>query len=337
MQSNILYPSNSSTKGELLLEVSLLRCLATVSVVIFHSMCFYGIWDPFFGNHAIPFIQSIATWLNYINMPLFVFLSGYVFSYSFYKRNKEWNIVQLLKEKTLRLLVPFVVWGSLQCLLFPKFCRMSLFASFLHLWFLQMLFGIFVLVVLSKSLWQKKLFSYVLLLLFLLLEFLDLSNTVLSTFNIANSFKFFPMFLIGLIAYRDDWLTRYSESKFRILLLLIMVLTAMILLIKSTNFTQILFAIPSILILMSISKKYAPLLIQNRIWGGVKLVDKCSMGIYLIHHIIIWIVIIYTPVQIVAPRQPLMTIILLFILSFCGALLLTCFMKHYKILKYLIG
>lgn len=63
-------------------EVILLRCLATILAVAFHSICFYKIWNLFLGNHVVVGYEKCTRWQNFINMLLFVFLSDYVYSYA---------------------------------------------------------------------------------------------------------------------------------------------------------------------------------------------------------------------------------------------------------------
>ena len=67
--------------------VSLLRVVAMVSVVYYHSFCYYGIWMG--GAKEIPFYKQFDVFLISLSMPEFVFLSGFLYSYSSFGSKKN--------------------------------------------------------------------------------------------------------------------------------------------------------------------------------------------------------------------------------------------------------
>ena len=62
-------------------EVALLRCLATFSIVVWHTYCSYICWDVA-ETPANAFYNKLFTRIFPIaNMPLFTFLAGYLFCF----------------------------------------------------------------------------------------------------------------------------------------------------------------------------------------------------------------------------------------------------------------
>ena len=139
-------------------QIGNIRALAIFLVVLGHSIILYSAgWDLYETQWSVPFLDGLKDIINVIQMPLYFSLSGYLFAFT---HSKKRGMIALLKNKALRLLVPYVGIGV--CFLLPV--RMVLgFPSYKgmgpvdfalkllmsndvgHLWFLPALFCIFVL------------------------------------------------------------------------------------------------------------------------------------------------------------------------------------------------
>lgn len=152
------------------IEYDLLRVVLVSLVVIGHSS-FYTIVTPFGGidylsimrqscinDPSLHIIQKLITkWIYTFHMPLFISLSGVVFSLQL-ESGRFNNINDLIKNKAKKLLVPFiVVWffwnvpikyvsGYYEGHTFKDVCLQVLFPGSVYLWYLESLFIIFVII-----------------------------------------------------------------------------------------------------------------------------------------------------------------------------------------------
>ena len=133
-------------------EISIMRVLAMTMIVAFHSMCFYnGRWAKV-DAITIPFWLKLSTFLDVIDLNMFVFISGYLYGYLYIYRNKYRHPSEVIWIKTIRLLVPYCFWGVIMVVSFPWNNWSKLLYGVGHLWFLLMLFGVFTLTVILQLL-----------------------------------------------------------------------------------------------------------------------------------------------------------------------------------------
>lgn len=60
--------------------ISYLRVMAMLMVVLYHCLCYYGVWG-YDDAVTVNAYSCLASFLNYIDMPLFVFISGYLYAH----------------------------------------------------------------------------------------------------------------------------------------------------------------------------------------------------------------------------------------------------------------
>lgn len=124
-------------------EIDILKGFAIFLVVLGHSIILFPV-----DLHRIPWCLTLFNWLGTVHMPLFFLISGYCFTY--YGNYREY-----LGKKTIRLVIPYVVFGLADVV--PR----AMFASLVNrpasaaeslwkmvfrggeLWFLYVLFEIF--------------------------------------------------------------------------------------------------------------------------------------------------------------------------------------------------
>lgn len=139
-------------------QLTNIRVLAIFMVVLGHSIILYSsAWDLYETSVSVPFLDFLKKVIDIPQMLLFFSLSGYLFVFTHGKRR---GLIHLLKNKALRLLVPYLGIGL--CFLlpirlvigFPSYQNMGIkdFALKLltsndvgHLWFLPALFFVFIL------------------------------------------------------------------------------------------------------------------------------------------------------------------------------------------------
>ena len=136
-------------------EISVMRVMAMLMIIAFHSMCFYnGRWSKVDALY-IPFWYKVSAFLDVVDLNMFVFISGYLYGYLYIYRNKYYRRVEVIHNKVVRLLIPYCFWGVIM-VAFPWNTWSKLLYGISHLWFLLMLFGVFTLAVILQILNDQK-------------------------------------------------------------------------------------------------------------------------------------------------------------------------------------
>ena len=135
-----------------------LRVCAILLVVIGHSIILYSpAWTYYESERSCQFFVLLLSIIDLIQMPLYFSISGYLFWYT--KRNNNRTFIEFIKDKTKRLLVPFVICGLLWMLPIKKMIHYAGYENVKvtqiivkkifwggdngHLWFLEALFVVF--------------------------------------------------------------------------------------------------------------------------------------------------------------------------------------------------
>ena len=109
-----LAPSSQDTH---LSNISLLRVIAMVSVVFYHCLCYYGIWSSKF---VIEGYRDFDLFLVSVNMPLFVFLSGYLYAYLRNNFHKYQDTKSFVLKKSKEIINTIYFLGCPTCAIFSN-------------------------------------------------------------------------------------------------------------------------------------------------------------------------------------------------------------------------
>lgn len=129
-----------------LYDVVVLRSLATVMVVAFHA---YGMmyWDNFpdTTKEYKDLYYGINQFVLNFRMPLFVFISGFLFSYLEQEKHKYPTLKALFNNKFKRLIIPHIVFAAIFMLTTEMDFSLKVIISgwCAHLWFIACLFWCF--------------------------------------------------------------------------------------------------------------------------------------------------------------------------------------------------
>ena len=151
-----------SNKQHRIAFISLLQFVGVVSVIFGHSM----------NSIAVPTVLiNIKSWVYTYHMPLFFFVSAFLFSY---KGGYDRGIDKVFKNRLMRLILPYLIWNIL--FIIPKVLfrdyindRLQFSVSFFikiilrprdsilgHTWFLVALFEMYIAAVLLDKATKKK-------------------------------------------------------------------------------------------------------------------------------------------------------------------------------------
>ena len=85
-----------------------MRAVAILLVVFAHSVIIYDpAWTWFSSVHEAAFLRDVKTVIAMIHMPIFTFLSGYLF----HKKPQRSSFPKLLRDKAKRILIPYFVFA----------------------------------------------------------------------------------------------------------------------------------------------------------------------------------------------------------------------------------
>ena len=202
-----------------------LRVFALCMVVLRHSFApFTGAWGLFSSFKQNYFVVVLGEYVSSISMPLYVFISGVLFSYLRNKLNKYQTLDVLIQKKTKRLLVPYIIFAPLYIIFFMTYDNISDFIFYFwkgagHLWFLTMIFVVFIVFYLFEKKFKKypiKSFIIITLIfcLFPIYNYLRLGP-------IAKALYYFPFFYFGyFFHYRSSKILEFLSGKTNILILI---------------------------------------------------------------------------------------------------------------------
>ncbi|WP_036153544.1 acyltransferase family protein [Maribacter forsetii] len=217
---------NKSLHQEINIDnLALIRVFALVLVVLRHSFApFMGLWNlpDIYPNSEIT--QIIGKYISTISMPLYVFISGVLFSFLRNKLHKYETFQILIKKKTKRLVIPYLFFAPIYIYLFIPFKTtneflFSFFQGAGHLWFLLMIFIVFIIFYLLENIFKKypiKSFLIITACFFLFpgLYYLQLDP-------LAKAFQYMPYFYFGYFFYYNSaTIFNYLKNKTPILILI---------------------------------------------------------------------------------------------------------------------
>lgn len=188
-------------------NISFLQVFGILLVVLGHSA----------NEEGIPFLSK---WIYSFHMPLFIFISGFLF-YLTTKDIYNLNLYNFIKKKFVRLILPYIIISSIAYLpkvFLSKFAQRGIdlsMDSYLHsflypwdnvirfFWFLPTLFFIMIIVVILLKITKNRLhvvFYFSVIFSFIVLNFIDIK-----ILNINGIFNYMLFFCLGMMycKYKD--------------------------------------------------------------------------------------------------------------------------------------
>lgn len=275
-------------------SISIMRVLAMIMIVAFHSLLFYtGTWWQF-GGIIVPTWVNIAKFFDSIDLSMFVFISGFLFGWLHIFKRKYHNKHSFLLNKVKRLLVPYLFWGCIMILIQPSINNWdALLTGISHLWFLLMLFWVFCFIIII----QKKLneiISYTMMFLLLFIAYFiwllfHQFSTHHSLLCFESALSYFPIFLIGYFCTsKRIWLMSNKNS---LLLAIIALVLLAIYIFSGQQLTEItddiLIRLLSYTIIINIFIVLNKIKCPKRLFFYVERFDKLSMGVYIFNQIVV--------------------------------------------------
>lgn len=270
-----------------LINIIYIRFIATIMVVAYHSLCLYTSRWNYTDTPPVILYENLAEVFNKIDIPAFVFISGYLFSRQITKKKFN-NFTEIILYKIKRLFFPYIFWLVINLLLVPEPLTISkFFYGFNHLWFLPMLLQLYFIAIITLPLWSRLSKRVNLLCLASMLFCFFIAYYKGWDLPVSHIKTFLPAFYLGIITEKYN-LTNNKEKLLNYLLpiaISVYVFGCLFIFTSNPSIRDVILKVSALsVIFSSMSIFHSNKEISNWI---IMLVDKYSMGIYLIHHIII--------------------------------------------------
>lgn len=343
-----------NNKEVLMSNMNLLKLIALILVVVGHSTGPYG--NGWTYNSEVPsnLYKFILSYVGSFHLVIFVYVSGLTYAYGRIKRKSYKTYWQLIKKKFNRLILPYLLVGSLYVIPIAMILNldgdnnyyMNLKNFILgydngHLWYLLMLFVVFLIYYfIEKKMTTTKNITLVTI-IFLGIYLISLKGPQLFEINTAMNYLLF--FHLGYCSYLykdriflivNNILERYKgliivSSIF--LIVIMMLIKSKLPYIKAITW-GIYKIIDIVIAILGVVQAYTLVLIINK----TKFVDKLNkfnkynFSIYLLHEPLIYIILSHLlPLN----AKPTIVVLLCFSLSITTSILISKI--YYYFIKYL--
>ena len=192
----------------MLKEISFIRPILILLLVIYHAFIIYrGGWKEPLAYVPNQTYYWIATAAYSFMLEMFVFISGYVWAYSIFDRNRSQSFGDLVLSKIKRLIIPSIIFSILYIFLFKEWkqeSQMLLLYDIIngvgHMWFLPMLFWCFIF---SYLLYRTNINDTQKLILLLLVSIFSFVSLPL---QLTNTLYYLFFFYAGFLCKENCWM-----------------------------------------------------------------------------------------------------------------------------------
>lgn len=324
-----------------------LRAIAIFIVILGHSIILYDpSWGLYHSEVAMPLFEYVKQHLiNPIQMPIFFFISGFLFYRSVNGRN-QLSFKKFFLSKFIRLIIPYfciaILWmNPIKYLVrAPGYSALSeiptvlveqfLFSGFLgHLWYLPTLLGVYIIAFLCVKFLYKNIkckyhiyWNLLLFVSFLLLYYLR--QFVPSYFCLASVANYLVFFFGGYLFACSNGLLKTNIPPFFFKKIVVWSCWVLALL----GSCSLVYLRPLFLLLLIVVSYW---LIPNKTNNLISSISERSFGIYLFHSPLIYITYTYF-----INSSPWLVLFLNFIVMGVVSYILTICISKTKI-KFIIG
>ena len=316
-----------------------------IMIIVFHSLCFYcGRWT-YLDAIDIPFWSRIAYYLNEIDLNMFVFISGYLYGYLYIYRNKYRHPAEVIRNKFVRLLIPYCLWGTFMVLVYPWYNWKNMLYGVSHVWFLLMLFWVFTITVVLQLLNAQRLkftrqLGIALIVAGYIFWFAYSKYVGNADFLcISRSLYYFAAFMIGYLCAKlqTGWL---MPGPYFIVLPVAAVLLALLLWFHWPVYyavIKLMMSLCAYAICVSLLIILSKTTISETTRKRVQLIERLSMGIYIFNQIVLDTVLSFPVLHEWFKAHWTIGPFIMFLIGFFPPMFLSYVFNKYKILRWSIG
>lgn len=308
-------------------------------IVFYHCMCYYTTAWSYEHSPQIFTYKILAGMIHGIALPMFVFISGFL--YGFLRDKGKYSKYSLfLKNKALRLLLPMAAWSIFCVFVIPNASWDELkIGGYKHLWFLGMLFWLFLIAPFLQKVSEGSFFKNILLtVLFCLMSYLfykrPLANLPLF---LSNAGTYIFAFFAGIWKEKNrDILLCKRENMFLIVVFVLYGFTyiAPPFYHLVDNLLLLLRLLLSVILCLLALQKVEKMNLKESVL--LKKLAMCSMGIYIVHHILIEILLSLPNVREIMNVHVIASPFVLFVVVVVCSYLITSILLNNKYLSKIV-
>ena len=202
---------------KLLYEISIIRPVVILLLVVLHSFCIYkGSWPYPEGIDHVLVYDLFAKYITGFRIETIAFVAGYVFAFQSITLSKKHDFTPFAYKKFKRLIIPGLIFSLLYYFCFKFDSKsfgqlgwfMDLTNGFGHLWFLPMLFWCFI------AIWCIDRFNLSSRTLFIILAILSIFKMPNMIFGFTKVFHFTFYCYLGYVVYKhkQELLSKLSRT-----------------------------------------------------------------------------------------------------------------------------
>lgn len=329
-----------------------LKVISLIAVIVMHII---GNTINTFGFNGISKdIYNVICNLCYFAVPIFIMVSGSLFL----NPDKKLDIEDILKKYISRIIICLLLFGMFYSMLeiyfntnlinleliYNSFKNIITGNLWAHMWYLYLILGLYLFtpifrIISSKS--TKKEYQYLLILLFIFTIIINDINAYLKiniAFNILIISPYIFLYFLG------DYLSRYGITKkikyanyiFSLISVVVIILKNVFYMSDSFYMTYTCFFSFNITLSVFLLIKEMKFNFNDKIKNIIINISECTLGIYLIHQLIINIIYKLLKIDIILD-YPYVCLILYSIVTFCLSYLITTLLRKFKIVrKYIL-
>ena len=318
-------------------------------VVLYHSCYFWtGEWFTENPLDKSIFLSFFSKWLNSFHIYGFTLVSGYIYYFIYYEKKGYLSYKTFIQKKILRLLVPYItvaiIWVIPIQKFFFKYDLKQIFENYVlgfspnQLWFLLMLLWLFIIVYpITPFLRKKK--GIVVVLCFYLIGIVF--NRLVGNFiMIPRAFMYLFFFWLGFKLRQGcfEFIWNMPTLVYFCVHFLLFLFTEYLFLPDMLIGKVVKYIVQALVhglgaIMSFVIFERLFFILPNRIQKRFNTIAKFSMPIYLFHQQIIYFVIYLLNGKI----SPVLICFINFIISLCGALIISIVFMRFKVTRFLIG
>lgn len=340
-------------------DIILIRVFAIFIVVLGHSMIVYSsTWNTFELRVGSNFFNNLKIYIDVFQMPLFIFVSGYLYHFSRIELDRYKRKSRFIMNKFIRLLIPYFSVAILYVIPIRllieykeyqgnNFLELIFNNVFLgndigHLWFLPTLFTIFILFYFFEH--------FISMLPFFLGTLFFIGVSVVSgffpaIFFIQQTLNYLLYFYIGYKIRELVQNGKYRDNNLVFICLTIIQFVGIVFSVLTRNQDFILLngmsivldkvgSLSSVLFFYFLLSKFSsnyPKITESK---GIKYFDKESFQIYLFHSPLVYLTLYVIQEYTI---NPFLVVILNFLVCIVGSLLISKIVESLNVFNILIG
>ena len=260
-------------------DISVIRVVAMLLVVYYHIICPYSMWRaPEGAGFYLPEYVGIATALRNIHMPIFFLIAGYLFGYKRIRGGYA-EARGFLLGKAGRVLVPYATVGLLIIALRQGNLGQYFRGNMDHLWFLVTIFECYAVgKLIDFVLWEKSRTKTGVFVAAVMVMMLQRMFALPLDGNFIDGFFFY---LAGMLvaSLNIDSLKKHRKT------FVWLAAAALALVVAAALYGSMYMPAGAVFVLLGFIPLRTAQVGSLPRW--MHSLDKCSMGIYIVHHIVI--------------------------------------------------